>query len=85
MKLSLKIRKLHRLVAISLSPFIIFLSLTGCVLLFRKAGIYEKEIKNLLVELHTWEILAPYIGIFLGIGLLFLAISGIILFFNPRA
>ena len=81
----MKLRKLHRIVAIILAPFLLLLALTGSSLFFRKTGIYEKEIKEFLVSIHTWEIVAPYIGLFVGVGLLFLIISGTILFFNKRA
>jgi uncharacterized iron-regulated membrane protein len=81
----MKLRKIHRLVAITLSPFLLLLAVTGCLLFFRKAGIYSKEIKELFVSIHTWEIALPYIGLVFGIGLLFIVISGIILFFKPRA
>lgn len=81
----MKLRKIHRLVAITLSPFLLLLAVTGCLLFFRKAGIYSREIKELFVSIHTWEIVLPYIGLVFGIGLLFIVISGIILFFKPRA
>lgn len=81
----MRLRKLHRIVAIILAPFILLLALTGSSLFFRKSGVYEKEIKEFLISLHTWEIIAPYVGLFLGLGLLFLVISGTILFFNKRA
>lgn len=81
----MKLRKLHRLVAITFSPFLLLLALTGCLLFFRKAGLYDKEIKEWLVNIHTWEIALPYIGLILGTGFLFITISGIILFFKPRA
>lgn len=81
----MKLRKIHRLVAITFSPFLLMLAVTGCLLFFRKAGIYDKEIKELLVGIHTWEIALPYIGLILGVGFLFIVVSGIILFFNPRA
>ncbi|MCY7297096.1 hypothetical protein [Alteromonas sp. a30] len=81
----MKLRKIHRLVAITLSPFLLLLAITGCLLFFRKLGIYEKEIKEILVGVHTWEIVMPYIGLILGAGFLFIVVSGIILFFNPRA
>lgn len=81
----MKLRKLHRIVAISIAPFLLLLVITGSSLFFRKSGLYEKEVKEFLVSLHTWEIIAPYIGLFLGAGLLFLIVSGAILFFNKRA
>jgi uncharacterized iron-regulated membrane protein len=81
----MKLRKLHRIVAIILAPFLLLLALTGSSLFFRKSGLYEKEIKEFLVSLHTWEIIAPYVGLFLGAGLLFLVVSGTILFFKKGA
>ena len=79
------IRKLHRLVAIISAPFLLLLALTGFALFFRNSEIYGKEIKSLLVDLHTWEWLAPYVGIVFGLAFLFLLISGTVLFFKPRA
>lgn len=81
----MKLRKIHRVVAITLSPFLLLLAVTGCLLFFRKTGIYSKELKELFISIHTWEIIAPYIGLALGLGILFLVISGIILFFKPKA
>ncbi|MCI5212160.1 MAG: PepSY domain-containing protein [Candidatus Electrothrix sp. ATG2] len=81
----MKIRKLHRITAITFAPFFILLSASGCVLLFRKAGIYSKEIKSLFVSIHTWEIIVPYIGIIAGLGLLTVVITGIIIFFKRNA
>lgn len=79
------LRKLHRHVAIIMAPFMLLLGLTGVLLLFRKTQWYEKDVKHLLVDVHTWEWLAPFIGSIFGLGLIFLSISGIILFFNRRA
>lgn len=81
----MKLRKLHRFVAIAFSPFLLLLAITGCLLFFRKTGIYSKEIKKLIVEIHTWEIVLPYIGLALSLALMFLTVSGIILYFNRRA
>ena len=82
----MKIRTFHRTCAIIFSPLFLFSSLGGAFLLFRKAGLYEKEIKELAVSLHTWEIIpVPYIGMILALGLFAVTVSGIILFFNRRA
>lgn len=81
----MKLRKLHRMVAITLSPLLFLLAITGCLLFFRKAGLYNKEIKELIISIHTWEIIMPYVGLVVGGGLLFIVISGVILFFKPRA
>lgn len=81
----MNIKTFHRTCAIIFSPLFLFSSLGGAFLLFRKAGLYEKEIKELAVSFHTWEILpVPYIGMILALGLLAVTISGIMLFFNRR-
>ncbi len=81
----MKIRKLHRITAITFAPFFILLSASGCVLLFRKSGIYSKEIKSFFVSLHTWEIIAPYIGMIGGLGMLIVVVTGVIIFFKRTA
>jgi len=80
----MKIRKLHRITAITFAPFFILFALSGIALLFRKADVYSKDIKSLLVSIHTWEAIAPYIGIIGGLGLLTVVITGIIIFFNRK-
>ncbi|XOF32156.1 MAG: hypothetical protein ACL93V_08835 [Candidatus Electrothrix sp. YB6] len=81
----MKIRKLHRLTAITFAPFFLLLSCSGCLLLFRKAGVYSKDIKESLVSIHTWEIIMPYIGCIAGLGLLTVTVTGIIIFFKRNA
>lgn len=81
----MKIRKLHRITAITFAPLFILLSASGCALLFRKSGVYSKEIKSFLVSVHTWEIIAPYIGIIGGLGLLTVVVTGIVIFFKRNA
>ena len=81
----MKIRKLHRIVAITFSPFLLFLSVTGIILLFRKTDLYPKSTKSMLVSLHTWEIIMPYIGMIMGLALIFITITGMILFFKKGA
>jgi uncharacterized iron-regulated membrane protein len=81
----MKIRKLHRITAITFAPFSILLAVSGTALLFRKSGIYSKDVKEFFVSVHTWEIIAPYIGMIAGLGLLTVAITGIIIFFKKNA
>lgn len=76
----MRLRKLHRIVGVTFAPFFLITSLTGIILLWRKDGLYDKEVKNLLISLHNWEIGAKYIGIILAMGLLFMTVSGLILF-----
>ncbi|MCI5218590.1 MAG: PepSY domain-containing protein [Candidatus Electrothrix sp. LOE2] len=81
----MKIRKLHRITAITFAPFFLLLAASGSALLFRKAGVYSKDTKEFLVSIHTWEIIAPYIGMIAGLGLLAVVITGIIIFFKKSA
>lgn len=78
------IRKLHIKVGVILAPFFILLSLSGMTLLFRKTELYSKDVKSFLVSIHTWEIIAPFVGAFLGLGLLFLSISGLYMYFKMK-
>lgn len=78
----MKLRTFHRRLALILSPFLILTSLTGIALLFRKSDMYGKPIKELMIGLHNWEIVAPYIGAILGFALLALTISGLLIFFK---
>ncbi|MCW5202648.1 MAG: hypothetical protein QTN59_08165 [Candidatus Electrothrix communis] len=81
----MKIRKLHRITAITFAPLFILLSASGCALLFRKSGLYSKEIKSFFVSVHTWEIIAPYIGMIGGLALITVVVTGIIIFFKRNA
>ena len=81
----MKIRKLHRLSAIIFAPFFILFALSGSVLLFRKAEVYSKDTKSLFVSIHTWEAIAPYIGIIGALGLLTVVVTGVIIFFKRNA
>jgi hypothetical protein len=76
----MKLRTFHRRLALILSPFLILTSLTGIALLFRKNEIYGKPIKELMIGLHNWEIIAPYIGAILSFGLMALTVSGLLIF-----
>ncbi len=78
------IRKIHRLMGLIFAPFFLITSLTGIILLWRKAGIYEKGTKNFLLGMHNWEIASSYIGVILACSLLFMTISGLIMFFKTR-
>lgn len=80
----MNIRKIHIKVGVILAPFFILLALSGISLLFRKTELYSKDVKSFLVSIHTWEIVAPFVGAFLGIGLLFMTISGLYMYFNMK-
>ncbi len=74
------LRKLHRIVAIVFTPFLLITPITGIILLFRKTDLYGKETKEFLLSLHNWEIASNYVGIILGLGLIFIVATGLIMF-----
>ena len=76
----MKLRSLHRTVEILFSPFFLITACTGICLLWRKAEIYGKETKSLLLGMHNWEIAAQYVGGVLAAGLIFMALTGITLY-----
>ncbi|MCP4364306.1 MAG: hypothetical protein GY800_03285 [Planctomycetes bacterium] len=73
-------KKLHRIVAIVFTPFLLITPITGIILLFRKTDLYGKETKEFLLSLHNWEIAANYVGIILALGLIFIVATGLIIF-----
>jgi len=81
----MKIRKIHRFCAITFSPFLLLLAFSGSLLLFRKVGLYSKDIQVLILSVHTWEIIAPYLGIILGLGVMVIVVTGIIIFLKRSA
>ncbi|MEA3370276.1 MAG: (4Fe-4S)-binding protein [Campylobacterota bacterium] len=80
----MKIKKLHVKVGVILAPFFILISLSGIVLLFRKTELYSKDVKSFLVSFHTSEIIAPFIGMVFGFGLLFMSVTGLYLYFQMK-
>ena len=73
-------KKLHRIVAIVFTPFLLITPITGIILLFRKTDLYGKETKEFLLSIHNWEIAANYVGIILAAGLIFIVSTGLIMF-----
>ena len=80
----MKIKKLHVRVGVILAPFFILISLSGITLLFRKTELYSKDVKSFLVSFHTSEIIAPFIGMIFGFGLLFMSVTGLYLYFQMK-
>ncbi len=78
------IRLWHRRIGLLFSPFFILTGVTGFFLLFRKTGCYEKDTKEFLLGLHNWEIIAPYVGMLLAAGFLFMACSGLLMAWRMR-
>ncbi|MGR3318723.1 MAG: hypothetical protein ACUZ8O_09605 [Candidatus Anammoxibacter sp.] len=76
----MQLRKIHRIVGIIYAPFFLITAITGIILLWRKAGVYGKGTKGVLQGMHNWEIVSSYIGVILAIGLIWMSITGIIIF-----
>ena len=55
---------------------------SGHYLLWRKAGVYGPDTKSFLIGLHNWEIAAKYIGVILAAGLIFMVVTGSLIFFK---
>ena len=79
---SVNIRKLHRSVGLMFAPFFLITAFTGMALLWRKAGVYGPDTKSFLIGLHNWEIAAKYIGVILAAGLIFMVVTGSLIFFK---
>ena len=62
------------------APFFLITALTGMALLWRKAEVYGPDIKNFLIGIHNWEIAARYIGVILAAGLIFMVVTGSLIF-----
>jgi len=78
----MKLRKFHKTVGLIFAPFFLLTSLTGILLLWRKDDVYDKEVKDLLIGLHNWEIGMKYIGVILALGLILVTITGLMLAFE---
>ena len=50
---AMNLRKIHKVLGVSMSPFLLLLASTGLALLWRKNNLYSQETKRLLVGLHT--------------------------------
>lgn len=78
--MNLIIRKLHRTVGIIFVPFFLLTAVIGSLLLFRNTQILSNRTFVILIGIHNWEIVAHYVGVILAVAIIFMSISGIILF-----
>ena len=79
----MNVRKFHRWVGVAFAPFFLITAITGIILLWRDDEVYDEKTKDFLIGLHNWEIAAKYIGITLAIGLIFMTLTGLKMFFRP--
>jgi uncharacterized iron-regulated membrane protein len=77
-------KKVHRAVGLVYAPFFLLTAITGIALLWRKAEIYGSDIKGVLIGLHNWEIAAKYIGVILAAGLIYMAVTGLLMIIFPE-
>lgn len=78
------IRKLHRTVALIFAPFFVITATTGAIMLLRMNGLYSGQTMNVLIGLHNWELVANHIGIILASGLLFVTVTGVMIWGQIR-
>ncbi|MBF0430790.1 MAG: hypothetical protein HQK83_05895 [Fibrobacteria bacterium] len=78
------VRKYHKFIGSVFAVFFLFAATISIPLFWRNSGVYGKEIKDLLVGLHTWEIGARYIGVILSTALIFMSVSGLIMVCKKR-
>ncbi|MGR3221275.1 MAG: hypothetical protein ACUZ8H_15880 [Candidatus Anammoxibacter sp.] len=76
----MQLRKIHRIIGIIYAPFFLITAITGMILLLRKVGLYGKGTKDFLLGMHNWEAVSSYVGVTLAIGLIWMSITGIIIF-----
>ncbi len=70
------IRKFHRILGLCFAPFFLITAVTGALLLWRKAGIYDVRIVRNLLGWHNWEGLYSYIGVALAAALTLMVLTG---------
>ena len=78
------LKRLHKYVGIVFIPLFLLTAVSGGLLLWRKAEIFDKGTKRLILGLHTWEIAAQYVGIIVAVGLLFMTLTGLLMLFSSR-
>jgi uncharacterized iron-regulated membrane protein len=76
--------KWHKKVGVIFAPFFILTGSTAVFLLFRKDDLYSKDVKNIALGIHNWEYGAKYIGMIMAFALLYMSLSGLILYFKKN-
>jgi uncharacterized iron-regulated membrane protein len=84
----MRIRQLHRWLAIVVGPLLLFTAVTASVLILIKlldpnAKVVGFEARRLLTELHNYTVVAEFAGLVLAAGVIVLAGTGLVLWFQP--
>lgn len=76
------IRKIHRLIAIISSPFLIIISLTAFLMILSRMKILNLSLTfdEWIYKTHTWDLIGGYAGLIFPVILLTIVLTGIILF-----
>lgn len=69
-------RKLHRILGLCFAPFFLITAVTGGLLLWRKANLYNVQTTRSLINWHNWEGLYAYIGVALAAALTLMVLTG---------
>jgi len=66
------------------APFTLVAALCGGLLLFRKSGLYERRgpFRDAIQQLHSYEILLPYVGLAATVLMILTAVTGVILYYR---
>ena len=74
------LRKIHRILGVVFAPFLLITAVTGGILLWRRADIYDYQTTAALLKWHNWEGLHAigihYLGVVLAAGLVGVVLSG---------
>lgn len=69
------LRRLHLIIGFTLAPFLLLQAITG---FFLRRGNYAP------LRWHSWQVVSHYVAYVLAVGLVFLAVSGAVLYINMR-
>ena len=74
-------RQWHGLIGLLSAPFVLVTAVCGGLLLLRKTGLYERRgpFRDTIQQLHSYEILLPYVGLVAVVLMILAAVTGIVL------
>lgn len=76
------LRQWHGLIGLVSAPFTLVTALCGGLLLLRKSGLYERRgpFRDAIQQLHSYEILVPYVGLIAVALMTLTAVTGVALY-----
>jgi uncharacterized iron-regulated membrane protein len=75
-------RRWHGLIGLASAPFTLITAVCGGLLLIRKIGLYERRgaFRDTIQQLHSYEILLPYVGLVTVMLMILTAVTGVVLY-----